>query len=230
MIDILFPVYKREAFTHAALAALRRNTDPALANVIVHEDWRNEGPVAVMSRYLSKDGPAIFAKIDNDTIVPPGWLTAALAVMAAHPELGLLGIEPPASRTPAPWMAGFRHDAPEHKVTDPSRSGYATCDMIGGIGLMRRSAFASIADDPMIPHAHNGVGGFSDWQRRHPEVIKGWITPPLNVFLLDRLPIEPWATMSKTYIARGWQRPWTNYAAADSALWDWWLKDMAVAA
>jgi hypothetical protein len=224
VIDVLFPVYHRDHFTAAALATLRANTPHGMANIIVHEDWRNEGPVAVMNRHLANPGSEIFAKIDNDTIVPPGWLESALAVMEAHPELGLLGIEPPASRTPAPWAGGQRIPAPEMTMqASPGQPTYAPCEMIGGIGLMSRAAFAACASDPMRPHAQNGVGGFSDWQRRHPEVVKGWIVPPLKVFLLDRLPIEPWVSMSRQYIARGWQRPWTNYAPADSALWDWWL-------
>ena len=225
MIDILFPTYHREHFTAASLAALRANTDLIhTARLIIHEDWRNEGPVAVMNRHLAREGSEIFAKIDNDTIVPPGWLPAALAVMEAHPELGLLGIEPPISRTPAPWANPRLYGArpPESLIPNPQSLGYAPCEMIGGIGLMRRSAFAG--KDAMVPFAHNGVGGFSDWQTRHPEVVKGWIVPPLNVFLLDRLPIEPWLSMSKSYIARGWQRPWTAYAAADAALWEWWLE------
>lgn len=224
-IDILFPVYNRREFANEALKALTQNTDLDRARLCVHNDSLNEGPVAVMNRFLARDdGSAIFAKIDSDTIVPPGWLDAALAVMQENPELDLLGIEPPASRTPAPW--GGRVAIPEFYGPFISATlqgpAYARCDMIGGIGLMRRSAFAG--REPMIPHAQNGVGGFSDWQLKHPEVTKGWIVPPLNVFLLDRLPIEPWASLSKEYIQKGWQRPWTNYSLSDSALWEWWLK------
>ncbi len=193
------------------------------------------GPVAAMLDFISySDVSALFAKIDNDVILPPGWLDACLGVMEAHPELDLLGIEPPGSRTPAPW-ATEREIAPEiarapgsTAITLGHTHGYVHCDAIGGIGLMRTAAFCARAQ--MRPHGPNGVGGFTDWQLQHKDMRKGWIVPPLNVFLLDRLPMEPWASLSREYIAKGWQRPWTNYRPEDSALWAWWapIKSMNV--
>ena len=68
---------------------------------------RHGGPVAIMNHFLGirpgqpmAGGPGvhrIFAKIDNDVMVPPGWLDRALAVMDSRPELDLLGLEPPSS-------------------------------------------------------------------------------------------------------------------------------------
>jgi hypothetical protein len=238
VIDLLYLAYERPEFTRASIAALIANTNWSLVNrVVVYDDaakddfpfipkWPGQdvyrcqhfgGPVAIMNDYLARDGADVFAKIDNDVIVPLGWLDTCVGAMARRPELGLLGIEPPKSRTPAPWANGVRMPAPE---LTGGNGDYARCDMIGGIGLMRRSAFASV--DRMRPFGFNGVGGFSDWQARHPEVVKGWIVPPLDLFLLDRLPIEPWASLSREYIAKGWQRPWTNYDPADAELWNWW--------
>jgi hypothetical protein len=221
-VDILFPCWKRDEFTAASFEALT-STAPAKHVHIVSYPGCSDGPVAIMNDFLSRDGSQIFVKIDNDVILPPGWFEAGMAVMEANPDLGLLGIEPPASRTPAPWANGKRLPAPEENGLSHGL-GYARCEMIGGIGFMRRSAFAG--REPMRPHGPLGVGGFSDWQIKHPEAVKGWIVPPLNVFLLDRLPFEPWRSLSKRYIAEGVQRPWTNYSPADSALWDWW-KDAA---
>lgn len=218
-VDILYPCWKRDGFTAASYRALTENTPARSANIVPYPGCPH-GPVAIMNDFLSRDGSQIFAKIDNDTIVPPGWFELGMAVMEAHPELGLLGIEPPKSRTPSPQ--GAKVDAPENMASLGER-GYARCSMIGGIGFMRRSAFAG--REPMRPHGPLGVGGFSDWQLRHPEVIKGWIVPPLDVFLLDRLPVEPWASLSKQYIAEGIQRPWTNYDPANHELWDWWLEE-----
>lgn len=221
-VDILFPCWKRDEFTAAAYEALAENTPARYARIVPYPGCPH-GPVAIMNEFLGRDGSQIFVKIDNDVIVPPGWFEAGLAVMEANPELGLLGIEPPASRTSAPWSTATRLPPPELSA-DPT-CGYARCAMIGGIGFMRRSAFAG--REPMKPYGPLGVGGFSDWQLRHPEVVKGWIVPPLNVFLLDRLPVEPWASLSKKYIADGVQRPWTSYPPEVSALWAWWLEGMA---
>src|SRR6185437_7799659 len=261
MIDILYLAKGRPEFTAASLAALKANTDwskvravwvftdgaddlPSFGGLVncVRDGRVHGGPVAIMNHYLSGPGAEIFAKIDNDCIVPPGWLDQSLAVMEAHPELALLGIEPPASRTPAPWTRKNRSPHPESGwcakcvpypfgfsrdalmrcdkcgrkdgldkfhtcaggmhcddcVFELRRPGYAPCDSIGGIGLMRRSAFRNRR--PMEPHAQNGVGGFTDWQLHFADVCKGWIVPPLKCFLLDRLPFEPWASLSKKYI------------------------------
>jgi hypothetical protein len=194
-------------------------------------------PASVMNLFLGdpfwteESRPDLFAKIDNDTVVPPGWLDACYAVMEAHPELDLLGIEPPASRVPKiaggrrcitpetdyrTWRGGYYEsgDLPAGSVLVP---GYAPCQSIGGIGLMRTRAFLENA--PLKPHSI--YGGFTEWQLQHPHVTKGWMVPPLEVFLLDRLPMEPWASLSRRYEAKGWQRPWSKYPK-DSTLWKWW--------
>lgn len=241
-VDIVYPASSRPEFTVASLCALARNTDWNLVRrMIVYTDGallmsatlprkgvqiderKYGGPVAIMLKYLARDDAAdIFAKIDNDVIVPPGWLNRALEVMEQHEELDLLGLEPPASRTPAPWDRSRRRPAPEDLFPfDRSIPNYALCEAIGGVGLMRKSAFARRR--PMVPHSI--YGGFTDWQLRHPEVLKGWIVPPIALFLLDRLPIEPWASLSKRYIAEGAQRPWTNYDSSASPLWEWWDDD-----
>jgi hypothetical protein len=253
-IDILFSASSRPEFTRASLAALRDNTDwtrvrclwlyldgpdpetrAAVGTFMAHfrpvefhvfEDSFG-GPVAIMNHWISGTcftAGLILAKIDNDVIVPPGWLNAAAEVMDLHPELDLLGLEPPLSRTPAPWANGKRPPAPElergkHIVT--GWNGYARCEAVGGVGLFRRRAFT---DRPrMVPHST--YGGFTDWQLASPDLVIGWIVPPLALFLLDRLPIEPWASLSRSYIAAGVQRPWTNYGPEAAGLWEWWLNN-----
>lgn len=190
------------------------------------------GPVAIMAAFLDRaermgDSQEIFAKIDNDVILPPGWLTTTEYIMKLCPELDLLGIEPPASRTPS-RENGRRMDEPEFTgpiVRNPGCPdvGYGVTPSIGGIGLMRRSAWKGRGE--MAPHGFRGVGGFTTWQLAHREVRKGWCVPPLKAFLLDRLPIDPWKSLSERYIAEGVQRPWTNYDPQDSRLWDWWTHD-----
>jgi hypothetical protein len=181
-----------------------------------------------MNDYLTTLPPTVdlWAKIDNDVIVPPGWLDACLDVMDAHPELDLLGIEPPESRTPAPWAGGKRVPAPEHNaipeiVAKMGGLSYVPCGSIGGIGMFRTRAWAN--RPAMIPHST--YGGFGDWAKRT-NCVCGWIVPPIKLFLLDRLQIEPWASLSKRYIAEGQQRAWTNYSAAEAeSLAGWWLRD-----
>jgi len=246
-IDILFLAQNREAFTAASLQALADNTDWSLVNRLlifardcVHENWSGpdnsvfyatrmfsvafDSPASAINAYVRDGVPGYypwitadcFAKIDNDVIVPPGWLTAAAAVMEKNPQLDLLGLEGPLSRTPYDPVK----NAPPESNPAKLRDGYATCDSIGGVGLMRTSAF--LRHEPIVPHSI--YGGFGEWQRRHADISKGWIVPPINLFVLDRLPMEPWASLSAEYERQGLQRHWPRYPLESHELWDWWVK------
>lgn len=183
------------------------------------------GPVSVMAEFLrEKSDLDLFCKLDSDVIVPPGWLDSCLAVMEQNPMIDLLGIEPWHSRTPSPWSNGVRSDLDQDKhltAWTQGKLGAAKCDSIGGIGLMRRKAWEGRSS--MVVHGPNGVGGFTDWQVQNRDVVKGWICPPLKLFLLDRLPMEPWKSLSAGYEAKNWQRPWTRYSVESTELWSWWL-------
>ena len=253
MIDLVFLAHNRLEFTRASLAALKANTDWSQVGRIIkyvdigpdgHDDGTADlvvgwgrgattytrianfgGPVLIMQEYLREFGrpDGVFCKIDNDVIVPPGWWTAGADVMARNPQLDLLGIEPPASRTRSPYGGKLSVCAEsDWKPTDPIPH-FVPCDSIGGIGFMRVSAFRN-----GTMRQHSTYGGFTDWQLAHRQVSKGWIVPPLKLFLLDRLPIEPWASLSKDYIDQKWQRMWTRYPeTAAPYLWDWWLSHPA---
>ena len=244
--DVVFLAHGRTEFTRASFAALVRNTDWALVrNLVVYTDGLPlplgllmeegppstaavdtslyGGPVAVMNAYLAgASRSAVWAKVDNDTIVPPCWLNAALSVMERNPGLDLLGIEPWQSRTPAPWRHGHRGPEPErHSTEDDLRRGWVPCDAIGGLGMIRSACFDGRS--PMKPHSV--YGGFTDWQLREHAVVKGWIVPPLHLFLLDRLLAEPWASLRRSHVAAGGARPWTLYSEAEQKiLAGWWLQ------
>lgn len=227
MINLLYLTFNRLEFTKASLAALIANTDwNKVSRLMIYDDESTDGtaeylrsaqypitpefrfghygsPVSVMNDYLCSRSPMerqIFGKIDSDTMVPPGWLNECLTVMHHCPGLDLLGIEamnPVASSVPA--------------------RGYIQANYIGGIGLMRSASFVT------LPRP-NGRFGFTDWQEKNPHVVKGWINPSLPVFLLDRLPREPWQTLSKQYIERNWQRHWGQYEEKNKDQWSWWCE------
>lgn len=227
MIDILFLAYNRLEFTKACIEALIANTDWSLVErIVIYDDGSTDGtweflnaatfpvakvfretrfgsPVAIMNDYLGRPGSEIFCKLDNDVIVPPGWLNDCMAVMDRG-EVDLLGIE--AFRNVVP--------CPAERIADPAA-------FIGGIGLMRRSAFASLP----VPA---GRFGFTEWQERNTDVRKAWLDPALPVCLLNLLPFEPWASLSAEYVKRGWQRPWPDPYRPDQAdLWEWWVSGLA---
>jgi hypothetical protein len=233
-VDILYLVHNRAEFTARTLEALRVNTnwelvnelwlyddasvdgaDQILANYagakfpelddarirLVAGDFR--GPVAIMSHFFNATRSPLFAKIDNDIAVPAGWLDACLNVMGEHDELDLLGIEPMQQLEVIPFgeTVGRSYEATPH---------------IGGIGLMRGRVFLKYGTP--IP---DGRFGFTQFQEHFPMKC-GWLDPALPVVLLDRLPIEPWRSLSDKYIANGWQRRWEPYDKPEHAkIWAW---------
>jgi hypothetical protein len=223
-MDLLFVAHNRYRFTKLVFETLIANTDWSLVdNLVITDDESCDGtreylaqveapvpivrmfgrygsPVTVMNTYLQAGFEApIFVKIDSDTMVPPGWLNETSKVMRLYPELDLLGIE--AFR---PVVAG-----------EAVRT-YDEADFIGGIGLMRKRAFCA-----SLPRA-NGRFGFTAWQERTKHVTPGWLNPALPVFLLDRMPMEPFVSLSADYEKRGWQRPWPKYTDEQAVLWGWW--------
>lgn len=157
-------------------------------------------PVVAMLQFIDSARAPILAKIDNDTVVPPGWLRLSLEVMERHPELSLLGIE------------AFNPHSDDQQLP---RS-YAPAEFISGLGLYKRAVFARSRPRPM-----GKWFGFEEWQTAQgPGLIRGWIKPALCVFLLDRIPFDPWLSYSNRYIARGWQRCWPKYDP-QCTLWRW---------
>lgn len=225
-VDLLFLAFNRLEFTQESFNALLKNTDwQYIQQLSVYDDGSVDGTrdwllesirqvpaivafretqrgsvVQLMIDWLDSATAPILAKCDNDAVYPPGWLRVSLDVLDRYPELDLLGIE------------SFYECS-----TDVNLSrGYKRASFISGLGLYRRSAFL-----PNALRALGRYGGLEQWQLDRPRIIRGWLRPSLPVFLLDRLPIEPWASLSDRYVAAGWQRTCARYPATRSTLWDW---------
>ncbi len=232
MVDILFPVHNRLEFTKVAADALAKHTNKSLVQTVYVYDDNSEdgagqvamnmlrhafskvvevysfqgfgGPVAIMNDYIRQSTVEMFAKVDNDTVVCPQWLDICVDVMARSPDLDLLGIEPysPVVKPGEPL---------------PYERGSFEARFIGGIGLMRMRAFRQ-AMKPLVQTAK--YFGFTSWQTEHEHVKKGWLDPAMNIILLDRIPTQPWASLSAEYIAKGWQRPYGMYLERDAHMWE----------
>jgi glycosyltransferase involved in cell wall biosynthesis len=232
-LDLLYVTHNRLEFTKQSLQALSNNTNWALVNrfyiyddastdgtaefidqlvadytisaIVTHEPFG--GPVAAMNRYLKLDDrPELFAKVDNDFVMPPGWLDHLNSVMTNAPELDILGTEP--------MQSG---QLPEVVVPGANGYGYTPARHIGGKGLIRAEAFNG------RPMRAKGRLGFTEWQHRNEDVTKAWIRPELKSFGLDQLPFEPWVSLTNEYANRGWQRHWPKYPPTMHAYWDWWF-------
>jgi hypothetical protein len=226
VIDLLYLAHNRREFSRATLAAMRANTEwPLVRRIVLYDDASVDGtaellaafrapvetvfrpvsigsPVGVMNHFLVADEVApLFVKIDSDTMLPPRWLTACSTTMEQNPHVDLLGLE---AMRPVDANVGRRHARP--------------AEYIGGIGIMRTDAFSKSLPRP------NGRFGFTAWQADQVSRQKAWIDPALPVCLLDRMPLEPWKSLSAEYVKQGWQRPWEPYRMDQNALWDWWTK------
>lgn len=221
-VDILYVAWNRRAFTEATFAALVANTDwERVGTLYVHDDGSTDGtrkhlrlatwalklpcevvfhdkrlgsPVAVMNWLLDQTDED-FVKIDSDFVVCPGWLGELLLAAHLNPGFDAIGI--------APWEGPPALHA--SRVVTPNSH-------IGGVGLIRRRMFAQCRPVP------RGRFGWTEHQTGHNFQV-GWLRPDLPAFELDRVPAEPWASLSQKYVARGWQREWPKYQ--DDRYWAW---------
>lgn len=220
--ELLYLAHNRLEFTRESFSTMVANTDwSRVAKLHVYDDASTDGTaeylvgaaeaapvetavvrgrwgssVTPLRDFLRASEAEIVGKIDNDTMLPPGWLERSLAVLGLAPELDLLGID---------------------TFTRPGEPvGYLPARHIGGIGLFRRRAFSS------LPAADKRYFGFTKWQTDRKGCAKGWIRPPLPVFLLDLIPFDPWRSLSKRYIQQGVQRRWPPYNGGSTWLWEWW--------
>ncbi len=227
-VDILVPTYNRLEFTQIVLESLVETTNPGLVGkLIVMDAGSTDGTleflktwslknhplktelhtisdrhvVASMLKALTISSTPLIAKIDSDTVVPPGWLDACLPVMEANQDLWALGVE-------ARW------DDPNPVSADGPRT-YIESKFVGGIGLFRRKAW-----EGAVPRK----APFQGWTEHQSKQSwkKGWIAPLVRTFLLDHLPMPRFKGLNERYVTEGWQRDvWGSYQDSNSTLWEW---------
>ena len=229
-VDLLYLAKNRLEFTKESFSALLSNTDWNLVkSFYVYDDGSTDGtaeyltdtiianreilpdktvlrqtdfgsPVRITNDFVVQVDSPLLAKIDNDIVVPEKWLTRCVQVMDGSPELQCLGIE------------AFYEIEPDVTVC----RGWIRAIHTGGIGLFRRAPFEEV-----LPIAYGTYFGFGNWQQRGDGLMCGWIKPSLPVFLLDRLPFEPFRSLTLSYIEKGWQRDWGPYDSSQQDLWTW---------
>lgn len=231
-LDLLYLSHNRREFTEFTFSLLIENTNWDLVDrLIVYDDHSIDGtreflgeqihsvpvdaeirdhefgsPVAVMNHYIARTDSDLFAKVDNDLALPSGWLESFLGVMERNPRVQLLGCESPfMGPPPADWDGTYSYTPWRH---------------IGGNGLMRTDFFRKTGPMDVDGIYHGFTGHQWRWK---PE--RGWITPDILLCLLDRCPVEPWRSLSESYVERGWQRRWGHsISPAYSMYWDWFTE------
>src|SRR4051812_3774855 len=112
-VDLLYLARDRLEFTRETFATLLRTTDwSRVQRLSVYDDGSRDGtdrwlaaavrhapvatrfvrtrfasPVAAMRHWIETSAAPILAKVDNDAMLPPGWLAASLNVLEQHSEL-----------------------------------------------------------------------------------------------------------------------------------------------
>jgi glycosyltransferase involved in cell wall biosynthesis len=218
-IDLCYVAKNRLEFTQETFRRLIENTDlTAIRNFVIYDDGSTDGTreylqrqaatwgtlrltdfgsgVTPMVDFLARSDADFMAKFDNDAMLPPGWLPIALAVMERFPELELLGLE----------CHGHQGDLPHR---------YEYTPILDGLFLAR----GSLLRGRSRPVATSAWDGWGQWVLDN-KVRAGWLNPSIPVFLLDRVPLEPWQSLTREYVARGWQRPWAQYNPAVN-WWSW---------
>jgi glycosyltransferase involved in cell wall biosynthesis len=225
-VEIYMAVSNRREFTRTALTLLRENTAwEHVSALTIYNDGSTDGaaedaqelgatmPVpafhfrpiyargvgTIMNDFVAQAEAELFVKLDNDIAVPPGWLPPLIRTINRYPDIDLLGAE-------AGWTGSFPTRERTHAIKRVPH--------IGGVGIMRTSAFESRR--PLS--ASMGRNAFSIWQHRH-RVPAAFIRPDLALTQLDKIPEEPWATLSRRYIAEGWARPREPHEPCDAAWW-----------
>ncbi len=236
IIDLIYVAHNRHDFTVRTLAALMENTDWSRVRCVhVYDDdsidgtremlagtvaqWPNYfapamfhevdfgSPVEVMNDYIANHGDSdAFVKIDNDIMVPPGWLEALTDTLDAHPELDVLGMEAGRMGVPPEGFAGPWE-------ADKAR-------WIGGVGIIRTRL---LSQRPRIRAA--GRFGWTEFQQEYRPNI-AWIKPDLLICELSRIPFEPWRSLTAGYVEREWDRDWPKYHERWCApYWSWWAPE-----
>ena len=182
---------------------------PVPAYELRHGGWHSTG--ATMNDFVALTDAEYFVKIDNDIALPPDWLGVMRDVGMRNPDYDLIGME--AGWTGKPQGKQSRRN---YMVT-PARH-------IGGVGLMRTEAFTRRRAIP-LSLGKNGRAGFTIWQYRS-SPNAGWVTPDLAVVQFDRLPIEPWLSLSARYVEEGWARSWGPYEHDMHGWWKWLPRDI----
>jgi len=238
-VDLLYVAFNRLAFTKESFTRLKSYTDwdlvrrfyvyddgstdgtkewlmEAVEDVPAEVEFRHTifgGPIGVMRDFIESAEAPILAKIDNDAVVMPQWLYICHRTMEDHPELDVLGIE------------GYQ-GTPSLSVDPDSKRGYVRTQAVGGLALIRRKLFQSSTLRPIS----DIYSGWWYWQRGEgASAVKGWLNPSIPVFVLDRIPFDPWNRLSREYVDKAWQRPWWKYnAVQDKFLWQWWRESLQI--
>lgn len=188
MIPVLLTTYNRLEYTKAALAALldtcevividNGSTDGTVEwlrtqEVFVICNKENRGVAGAMNQFLSMIDSHWAGKVDNDTIVTPGWVEA-LVRDALKYKLDIIQ----AKHHIIPEVHPQGWDGLMSTCTKVGDGVYES-KFVGGSGIVFNTTLLG-----QLPEDGWKLGGWNRWQLAHPDVRKGF-SEHTEIKLLD---------------------------------------------
>lgn len=198
-IPILFITYNRLGFTKKSLVKLLKScaekiiiidnysTDGTVEWLMSHYfgdrvkiilNDRNEGIAGAMNKFfeITKDCEYV-AKVDNDTIVPKGWL---LKLKNVADKADIIQCRHPLIVRGQTGLKGFDRWCEETMKRVDGCDDMYIAPYIGGSGIIIKRKIVK----EKLPETDWKIGGWCDWQLNHPEVKKAFYTG-ITIQLLD---------------------------------------------
>jgi len=203
-VDLLYAACNRLRFTRESFTALVSNTDWELVRELaVYDDGSLDGTREWLREHLS------FVPVPARLVESSFGSAAAL-------------LEDFIARAAAPVLANIDNDVivPPHWLRD-SLAVLEAHPELAFLGL--DAVTPPLLDFPWPRHYLPAlvVTGPGLYRRDAPVPSCGWLTPSLPLFHLDRLPFEPWQSLTAAYVASDWQRAPARYDER-SPLWHWY--------
>ena len=181
--SIVIPTHGRPDYLNVALASLMSQAVRAGAQVVVVSDGVDAATASVARRYgaelVSLVTPKglnaarnagvraatgdLIAFIDDDVSVPPGWLEALFAGVAAAPDREVYG-GPIRARLEGRALRSCGREPPPITTLDRGPHDHDVANVWGANMAIRRSAFERVGG---FDEAISGRGDEEEWERRY---------------------------------------------------------------
>lgn len=195
-VPILLLTYNRLEYTKKSLKRMVESTEKTKNEIIIFDNCSTDGTrewlkeikdprisVILNDRNIKVAGAMneffkmtknkeYVAKVDNDTLVPDGWLDAML-MMAEHYKVDIL--------QPKHFMLHSKFKSfDEWMETLKGDNRIRFSDYVGGSGILVRRAMIN----DLIPSSESPLGGWTQYQANHPELKKAFCRN-VEIRLLD---------------------------------------------
>jgi GT2 family glycosyltransferase len=101
MIDIIIPHYGPDYLLHRCIRSIEASTQAEYNLIVVDNNERNRGFAKACNEGICSGTGDYVMLLNNDTVVPHGWLSRLQAVLECDPQIAAVG---PLSTAPTQWQ------------------------------------------------------------------------------------------------------------------------------